>query len=489
MVTFAPQNLISDPAFTRIDLLMCRNLLMYLEPAMQQRLISLFHYSLYPGGFLVLGTAETVGGARDLFAPLAGKTRLFRRLDSPTRPELYEPLGTMNRTPSMVAPSTPHPASKPPANLPSLTDRFLLTHYTPAALLVTGEGDILYISGKAGKYLEVAAGKVNWNVLAMAREGLRSRLNIAFSKAIRDQVEVSHKSVKVITDGGMLHVDVSVRPFSEPDALRGMALIVFKDVPASRARNSRKPADPSLQQDAPSAQWNQELDQLREELEITRKRMQTSQEELRASNEELRSTNEELQSTNEEVIASREEMQSMNEELQTLNHELQARVEELSSTSDDMRNLLDSTEIATLFLDTALCVRRFTPQTTRIIKLIPGDVGRPITDLVSDRDYPGLIEHVREVLRTLMSRETEVTSRSGHWFAVRIMPYRTSANRIEGVVITFSDISESKRLEAELRLANARLKERLQEESEQTAMPGEAKEDLQVNPGRSEPHP
>jgi two-component system CheB/CheR fusion protein len=238
----------------------------------------------------------------------------------------------------------------------------------------------------------------------------------------------------------------------------------------------------------------QELQQAHEDLQSARDEMQTSQEELKSTNEELQSMNEELQSTNEELTTSKEEMQSMNEELQTVNHELQVKVDELSRTSNDMKNLLDSTDIATLFLDDALLVRRFTPQTTGIIKLIPGDIGRPITDIVTTLDYPDLAEDAQKVLRRLVFIEKQVAARDHRWFTVRIMPYRTLENRIDGVVITFADITVAKKLEAALRKSQSDLEERF---THQTAELGKSRKNLQTEikhrprtkPDRGRDHP
>jgi two-component system CheB/CheR fusion protein len=453
-VVFAPQNAIMDPPFTKLDLLICRNLLIYLDPGVQKKLIPLFHYSLNPGGVLFLGGAETIGAFTDLFAPLAGKARCYRRLDSALRAEPLEfPSAFVSHLPD--AASLQPQARNPGSNLHSLTEQILLQHYCPAAVLTNDKGDILYISGRTGKYLEPAAGKANWNIFAMAREGLRYVLNNAWQKALRQKAPASLKGVKVGTNGGVQAVDIIVQPISEPAALQGMVLVVFTDVatpPETKAAGKTSRA--SARSDG-LASLERELQQAREEVQTCREEMQTSQEELKSANEELQSTNEELQSTNEELTTSKEEMQSLNEELQTVNHELQAKVDELSLANNDMKNLLNSTDIATLFLDDALNVRRFTTQTTRIIKLIPGDAGRPITDITTDLDYPGLAADAREVLRTLAFIEKQVATRDRRWFLTRIMPYRTLENRIDGVVITFSDITEAKRLEARLRQEKA----------------------------------
>jgi two-component system CheB/CheR fusion protein len=316
-------------------------------------------------------------------------------------------------------------------------------------VLTNEAGDILYISGRTGKYLEPAAGRANLNVFAMAREGLRFELSAAFSSALKQDQPVTVRGVKVGTNGGTQVLDIAVQRLHHPRELRGTVMIALTDVEAAA-----EPTTATAQRTKATAravQLGVELQRVQEELQSTREEMQTSQEELKSMNEELQSTNEELQSTNEELTTSKEEMQSMNEELQTVNHELQAKVDELSRSNNDMMNLFNSTDFATLFLDGDLLVRRFTTQTSKLIKLIPGDTGRPITDIATELDYPDLAEDAREVLRTLVFKEKQVTARSGRWFNVRILPYRTLQNVIEGVVITFTEVTATKTLEAKLR--------------------------------------
>ncbi|WP_417069941.1 chemotaxis protein CheB [Niveibacterium terrae] len=470
MVVFAPQNLIMDPPFTKLDLLSCRNLLIYLEADLQKKLLPLFHYSLNPSGILVLGSSETIGEATTLFAPLPGKTRIYqRRLTALPKgfsafPSAFSRPRTRTDAASSASPATLSALSA--TNLQALTESLLLQHYCPAAVLTDDKGNIAYISGKTGKYLEPAPGKANLNVFAMAREGLSDSLNAAFAKAVRQKILVTIKGIAVGTEGGTQFVDLTVTPLDKPAALQDMVLIVFASAPPPAvAHESGGPQSHSHH--VRLTALVDELQQCREELQITREEMQTSEEELKSANEELQSTNEELQSANEELTTSREEMQSMNEELHTVNQELQAKVDELSLASDDMKNLLNSTSIATLFLDDELRVRRFTTETSRIIKLIPGDVGRPITDLVMELQYPALAEDVCEVMRTLVFLEREVPARNDRWFRVRIMPYRTQDNRIDGAVITFVDISLAKAQEATLRDTLAALQGRFVEQSKE----------------------
>jgi len=449
MVIFAPQNLIADPPFTKLDILACRNLLIYLTAEVQKKLLPLFHYSLRPGGVLFLGNAETIGSAHDLFTPLDARSRLFVRNESGQRLDQLE-------FARIFAP-VEHAADEQPRQFPdiqSLADRLLLQHYAPAAVITNDKGDILYVSGRTGKYLEPAAGKANWNIFAMSREGLAYELAGAFRKAMAQKGVITVQDIRVRTEGGRQAMDLTVEVIQEPEPLRGMVAFVFTDraTPEAAARRTTRSAR--------VAQIERELRQARDEVQTNREEMQTSQEELKSTNEELQSTNEELQSTNEELTTSKEEMQSMNEELQTVNAELQAKVDELSRANNDMKNLLNSTSIATVFLDADLNVRRFTPQATRIINLISSDIGRPVAHITTTLVYPELRTDVGTVLQTLVFIEKEIPTSDGHWFVTRIMPYRTLDNTIDGVVITFMDITRTKELEAELRRSLTAKKER-----------------------------
>ncbi|MEH6470607.1 MAG: chemotaxis protein CheB [Halopseudomonas sp.] len=452
MVIFAPQNLIMDPPFTKLDLITCRNLLIYFEADLQKKVLQLFHYSLNPNGILLLGTSETVGAATTVYDELSTNNRIYQRKSSYSDPSLVDfPARFAHSDVNPRGSSGTPPASSTSVNLQSLTDQLLVQQFSPAAVLTTQQGDIVYISGKTGKYLEPAAGKANLNVFAMAREGLSSSLNATFSRAVRQQTTGVIESQKVGTNGGSQQVRVTVQPLTEPPALDSMVLITFTDLPTLSADKLSGASLSGTQGDTEQAnlalELELELEQAQEELKITREEMQISQEELKSTNEELQSTNEELQSTNEELTTSKEEMQSMNEELQTVNQELQVKLDELTLASDDMKNLLNSTSIATLFLDQDLNVRRFTNQTKELFKLIPADAGRPITDLASDLDYGDLEQDANNVLDTLIFKERQVQSHDGHWYRMRIMPYRTQNNRIDGVVITFVDISSVKALE------------------------------------------
>jgi two-component system CheB/CheR fusion protein len=455
MVTFATQNLIMDPPFTKLDIIICRNLLIYLTPELQKKLMALFHYSLVPGGVLFLGSAETVNTFTDLFAPLNIKSRLFKWRESIMQTESI--VFPASFTPTLSGVSKELTMVKPATNLQSLADQLLLEHFSPPAVLTNDKGDILYISGRTGKYLEPAAGKANWNIFAMGREGLRFDLGNTFQKAIRQKNSITAKGLKIGKDDGTQTVDITVQTIEEPEALRGMVMIVFTDVASPLEKKSSGRSKTASSGNTRTLELEQEHRQYREALQTTREEMQSSQEELKSTNEELQSTNEELQSANEELTTSREEMQSLNEELQTVNAEQLSKMDELSRVSNDMRNLLNSTEIVTVFLDNKLHIRRFTPGADKIFKLIQGDVGRPLSDIVSELLYPEMTEEAREVLRTLIFSEKQVPAADGRWFSVRIMPYRTMEDVIAGVVITFSNICAAKKLEAELRAEIERL--------------------------------
>jgi len=449
MVLFAQHDVILDPPFTRLDILCCRNLLIYFNATLQRRLVPLFHYSLRPGGILVLGGSETVGQAKSMFAPLSSNSRIYRRSEAATDAGWVDfPVNRYRSSRQSAQESNlPQPVNAPP-NLQSLADHLLLQEFSPPAVLVNGRGDIVYISGRTGKYLEPAAGRANWNIHVMARPAIRSQLAAALRQALETRKPVELHGLR-LEDDAQRTLDVTVQPIQEPQSLQGMVMIIFRDVasvPAGRARRRRPagPVDPAI---------SDELVRLQDEIHALRQAMHASEEELQAANEELQSTNEELQSANEELTTSKEEGQSMNEELQTINAELQTKLDDLALAQSDMQNLLNSTDIATLFLDKDLNVRRFTDKITRIIHLREGDIGRPLSDLASTLNYPQLHEDAKETLRTLAFSEKQISTTDGHWFTVRIMPYRTVANVIQGAVITLIDITAAKELESRLRKA------------------------------------
>jgi two-component system CheB/CheR fusion protein len=448
MVVFAPHNVIKDPPFTKLDLLLCRNLLIYMESELQKKLMNLFHYSLNAGGIMLLGNAENENSQNNQFIPIDAKLKLYKRSITPVNSELIDfPSSfthTMKKTTVNINPV------KVADNIQSLADQLLLQQFAPAGVLINKDGDILYITGRTGKYLEPAAGRANWNIYAMSREGLRNELPGAIRKVKQSYDPLKLHNLKVGTNGGTQLVDITLQLIEKPEAIKGTIMIVFNDVADIPRPANRKAKTVNQNSTIREQELVIELQRANDELQSTREEMQTTQEELKSTNEEMQSTNEELQSTNEELTTSKEEMQSLNEELQTVNIELQSKITDFILANNDMKNLLNSTDIATLFLDKELNIRRFTDQTTHLFKLRQTDIGRPFTDMVTDLQYPEITEHAREVLRTLIYKETDISTMDQRWFTVRIMPYRTFDDHIDGLVITFINITKAKKLEAEL---------------------------------------
>ena len=444
-IIFARQNVISDPPFTKLDILCCRNLLIYFTAKLQEQLIPLFHYALKTGGLLMLGSADTPGHFNELFSPMGGAGRIYRRLDASIhRVANYFP----TRVNTVSIPSVSEPTNPSMnGNLQTQVEQLLLKKHAPAAVLLNVHGDILYIHGRTGAYLEPAAGKANWNIHAMARDSLRHELADLLKRASQSDGMIAVRGLIQRDAAGKPSqaLDLTAEAMPESGPLPGTLMVTFATLPLPPEKRRSRSTNPQV------LELEQQLAQARLEIQAVRDEMQASREELKSANEELQSTNEELQSTNEELTTSKEEMQSLNEELYTVNAELQSKVDDLSLVNGDMKNLLNSTDVATIFLDDKLRIRRFTDQTTHIYKLIPGDVQRPLSDIVNDLLYPELEADAQEVLRTLVFCEKQIPTRGGGWYTVRIMPYRTVENVIDGVVVTFIDITESKLLEAQLR--------------------------------------
>jgi two-component system CheB/CheR fusion protein len=448
MVVFAKHNIIMHAPFTKIDILTCRNMLIYMDSELQKKLLGLFYYSLNTEGILLLGTAETLGAQNHFFTPVDEKLKIFKRSRTSRVPELFDFPSSFSRTTATnIEKQIP---AKSTLNIHSLADQMLLQNFSPPGVLVNEKGDIVYISGRTGKYLEPAVGKANLNIFAMLREGLRNEFPTAFRKAVLNRETVVLRNIKVGTNGGTQNLNVTIQWIEKPEPLNNMLMIIFVDSPEiDDVKIQVKKGEKALHSIRQS-ELEEELQNIREDLQNTMEEMQTSQEEQKSTNEELQSTNEELQSTNEELTTSKEEMQSLNEELQTVNAELQSKVDDFFRVNNDMKNLLNSTDIATLFLDKELNIRRYTNQATKIFKLIKSDIGRPFTDLVSDLSYPELAADALEVLRTLVFIQKQIPTKDQRWFSIRIMPYRTSDDRIDGLVITFVDNSDIKHLEGEL---------------------------------------
>ena len=467
MLVFSEQDLIKDPPFSKLDLISCRNLLIYLGAELQKKIIPLFHYALNPGGLLFLGTSEGVGAFDELFSAFDRKAKIYQRKDSLLG--LQRALSGRflpNVTARSAGPVREHDKSAFPAKLPlrELTERALLAQVVSAGVLVDGHGDILYLHGRSGLYLELSQGEAGViNILKMARDGLRPALSTALHHARSGGTTVRAQNLRVKTNGHHTQVDLSVSPVpptpgASLDAPLFLVVLEESALPLSEPQASPAPAPAGAgasDYETRIALLQQELRAKDEYLQSTREELESSTEELKSSNEEMQSVNEELQSTNEELETSKEELQSVNEELATVNTELQTKVTDLSRANDDMNNLLAGTGIGTVFVDHQLRILRFTPAASAMINLISSDVGRPVSHLVSNLvGYDTLLADVRAVLSNLVPKEAEVQTVDGKWFTLRIQPYRTLDNVIEGAVISFIDVDEVVRTRQALRMAN-----------------------------------
>ncbi len=445
MVIFSPQNVIKDPPFSKLDMVSCRNLLIYIGTELQKKLLRLFYFSLNPDGVLFLGNSETIGEFTDLFTALDRKWKIYRRKSGVSIPLMAD---VTNIAPFEVTQiKETYDMKHKRIDIGELTGKILLESYVPSCVIINEKGDILYIHGKTGKYLEPSPGKASLNIMEMAREGLKFELNAAIRRVITQKKDIIFKDLNVKTNGAIQTVNLVVKPIVRPETMQGLMMVIFEDVQTPKLSRSSKKKYTAQQMYEHVTDLEHELKSTKENLQATIEELQTSNEELKSTNEELQSANEELQSANEELEASREELQSINEELMTLNAEHNEKLEEFSGVINDMNNLLVSTEIATIFLDNNLRIKGFTPAVTRIINLIETDIGRPVSDIVTNLVYENFVKDVREVLDTLIFKEMEIKDKNNLWYFMRILPYRTTENIIDGAVITFIDISERKRME------------------------------------------
>ncbi|MDW7773669.1 MAG: chemotaxis protein CheB [Desulfobulbaceae bacterium] len=461
MLVFAVQSIIKDPPFTKLDLLCCRNLLIYLGPELQKRLISIFHYSLKPDGLLFLGSSESIGKAHELFGVLDKKEKIYRRKPASVVGRPGMTFLASSAIPENVRPAQPETIRKAEElSAFQLVETILGQVDAPPCVVIDEANNIVYLHGRTGRYLEPVTGKVSVNILEMARPGLKMDLAAAIRSAATNKQECVRNGVVIEQNGGHLTIDLTVKPILEHSALRGLMMVIFKEKAPPEKKESSSTQARGRKKNSAVETLEQELRYTRENLQTTIEELETSNEELRSANEELQSTNEELQSTNEELETSKEELQSLNEEAATVNAELQSRLDELSTTNDDMKNLLDNTHIATIFLDLDLCIRRFTPKALDIIPLAPIDSGRPIRHFAPNLIDTDLAADAHAVLQDLGIKEKEVRSKDGAVYRMRVRPYRTMNNVIDGVVITFEDITVLKQAEAALSTLNAELEQR-----------------------------
>lgn len=463
IVVFSLHDVTKDPPFSRLDLICCRNLLIYFNSDLQKRVLPLFHYALKSGGFLFLGSSESIGDFVYLFSVMDSSSKIYRSKENLQLAHLKQfPKSLVqnhftNEPNRSVALPEPEPEGK--TSLKDTAESELLKQFTPAGVLVNRLGEIYYLHGRTGLYLEPASGETGMNMLKMAREGLRPVLISSLQKSAAENRTITVENVKVKSNGDYTYTDLVLQPISTANSgskFEKLYLVVFLNprTETSHTKSKRKSSENKApKSNSKNSERDNEIEALKKELFSKEKylqsimlSMETANEDLKSINEELQSVNEEFQSTNEELETSREELQSVNEELATVNSELQQKVSDLSRSYNDMNNLLAGTDIGTIFVDRELLIQRFTPAVTKVINLISTDVGRPIGHIVSNLlGYNRLPDDIEEVLDTLLPKEAEVQTKSGNWYILRLRPYRTTENVIEGVVITFFDITEIKK--------------------------------------------
>jgi two-component system CheB/CheR fusion protein len=439
-VVVARQNLITDAPFSKLDLIVCRNLLIYLEPDTQKKVISLLHFALNPGGALFLGPSETIGRQIDLFEPVLAKWRIYRRIGATRVENVRFPVVEPDPGPNKRRPTE---LPQPPLKLAELAQNFLLRRFALAAVVINRNHDVLHYAGPTEDYLIQPGGPPTHDLLSMARPGLESKLRVVIQRAIRQNAPQSAKEVLLRLAGRSRRVNIDVEPLTFSKQTEGLLLVAFQEQPEAPPETPAQARAKAEDRDV-MRQLEQELETTREGLQGAIEELESSNEGLKASNEEVMSMNEELQSTNEELETSKEELQSLNEELTTVNAQLHDKIQDVETTSNDLSNLLNCTDIATIFLDTSFRIKRFTPASTQLFNLVAADVGRPIGDIARKFTDDELLREAERFLHDLLPREKEIRLEDGRWCVRRIVPYRTHDNRIEGVVITFVDITERK---------------------------------------------
>ena len=458
MVIFANHNVITDPPFTKLDLISCRNLLIYLESEAQERVLSNMNYALKKDGILFIGPSENIGDFLDAFSVIDNKWKIFKCVKSSR--VLFDHIKT--RT---ISYQQPHSywnnqfalkdlkAGQTDLNITKIAEKNLIDIYAPPSALINKLGDILFIHGRLGKYLEPSPGRAHMNILEMAREGIKLGLSTAIQNAISNNKEVVFDSLQVDSKDNKDYIKLTVKPINDQDSVKGLLIVSFEESDSQNLGQERI----ELHIDSNN---NEHIKSIENELKLTKERlkanveeMTTSNEELKSANEELQSLNEESQSTNEELETSKEELQSTNEELSTVNSELQIKIDELSRINDDMINLFNSSEIAIIFVNNDLKIRSFTKESTKLIKLIESDIGRPLSDITTSIEYPDLMDDIIQVTEKLVFKEKEVKTKDDEWYKVRIMPYKTSQNVIDGVTITFINITNLKTTQEKIQSA------------------------------------
>jgi two-component system CheB/CheR fusion protein len=462
MVLFAAHNVIKDPPFSHLDLIACRNLLIYLNRAAQERILRLLHFGLNPGGYLFLGTSETAEDNGMLFMSVDKEHHIFQSRDVESQLTLPAVIPTgLPLVRGFPEERTAETRMRERMSYQELHLR-LLEQYAPPSVIINQDYEILHLSEHAGRYLRFVAGEPSQNLLKVVVPDLRLELHSALYQAAQHRTRTEAVSGPVQIDGKSERVKLTVSPvFGEQDASRGLILVLFESS-EEKVKKTRRVTEPAQPLEPISRQLEEELVRVKLQLRTTVEQHELQQEELKASNEELQAMNEELRSSSEELETSKEELQSLNEELTTVNQELKIKIDELSQANNDTRNLMNSTDLATVFVDRSMRIKLFTPRARSIFNLIPSDTGRPLLDLTHKLRYKELVSDVEAVLDTLTVAEREVQSSDDHWYITRVLPYRTAEDHIAGVVLTFTDITERKRVEEALRTAGDQLEARVQ---------------------------
>lgn len=443
MVIFAPQDMIKDAPFSKLDLVCCRNVLIYLDSVLQKKILPLFHYTLKPGGFLFLGTSETIGDFPDRFSPVDMKWKIFKNRKTVANRVPEQPVTLLpdNRAiPARVV----EPAV---ANIRQMAERTILKDYTPTCVLIDEKFDIQYFHGETDRYLKLPKGEPSFNILKMAAEDLHYKLRTLLYRASEGKDTVTAKGLKIRHNNEVMMINLVLRPLSVAGCKGKFIMVMFEEASEKARAGSKKKKGSDRTADPRITVLEQELQSTKEYLQTTVEELETSNEELKSTNEELQSTNEELQSSNEELETSREELQSSNEELTTVNTELQSKVEESSDVNNDLSNILTSARVGTIFLDCHMNIKRFTASAKQFFKVIESDTGRSIYDIVNNLKYENLPQDISNVLKNLATVEREMETKNNTWAFMRIIPYRTSENVIDGVALTFFDITEQKKAE------------------------------------------
>jgi two-component system CheB/CheR fusion protein len=480
-VLFAVHNIIKDPPFAHLDLAMCRNLLIYLNSTAQRRVLEVLHFAVSPAGYLMLGASESIDGAADLYSLINKEQRIYQgravetRLMFPAPDTMWSTrLGTLPRIPRMPA---SHAA--PRVTYAQLHHR-LLEHYAAPSVVINEDYDILHLSDNAGQFMQIKGGEPSNNLLLLVRPELRLELRSALYQARHNKAEVKSRAVSI--QNGSRTISLRVKPvLNEEDSARGFFLVLFEQAAESPPEDHAEPIVTSDNEDPFARRLEEELLEVREQLTATLEQHELQREELKASNEELEAMNEEMRAAAEELETSKEELQSINEELTTVNQELKIKIDELGHTNDDLRNLMNSTRIGTVFLDREMRIKLFTPRVRDVFNLIPADVGRGLSDITSNLDDDRLIEDAQTVLESLQGIERAVRTKDGHTFLMQISPYRTTEDRIDGVVVAFTDITDRDRAEQAVRQSEEQFRRSIEDAPIPMIMQAEDGEVLQIS--------